>query len=71
MKRPLYALLVLFLFAPVYLCVGYEGFRPDWLTTRVGVVPASVLVVVGLMAVFIGLTWVFSGQAFGEDEGAQ
>ncbi len=71
MKRLLYALLVLLLFAPVYLCVGYAGLRPSWLTTRVATIPASVLVVVALMAIFVGLAWSFSGQAFAEDEDAQ
>ena len=62
-----FAFLVLALFAPVYLCVGSPAFRPDWLTLRFATVPLSVWVVVGLMGVFVLLTWAFSGAAFGTD----
>ena len=66
-RQVAFAILVLLLFAPVYLCVGSAAFRPDWLAERVAGVPLSMLLVVVLMVVFVGLTWAFSGEAFGGD----
>jgi hypothetical protein len=60
----LLSLLLLLLFSPVVLAVGSPAFRPAWLDRPVAGMPPAVLWVLGSIAVFIVLTWIFARMAF-------
>jgi hypothetical protein len=65
LRQVLLSLLVIALFAPVYLSSGWAGLRPAWLPDRVAGVPLSTWLVLGLIAVFVALVCLFSRGAFG------
>lgn len=67
-------ILVMALFAPVFLSIGSPRFRPSWLSATIGWIPVTVLGTLVLMSVFVCLTWIFSKVAFDttdDDGGAQ
>ncbi len=63
------SLLLLALFSPVVLAVGWDAFRPAWLTSTIGGIPASVLWIVGSIALFVALTWLFARMTFVRQDG--
>lgn len=63
------SLLLLALFSPIVLAVGSAAFRPAWLTATVAGIPASVLWVVGSIAMFVALTWIFARMTFVRNDG--
>lgn len=62
------SLLVVALFAPVFLSTGSAALRPAWLDQAVAGVPVFSLLVLGLLVLFVVLVWAFSGMAFGDAE---
>ncbi len=68
LRQVILSVLVMAVFAPVFLAVGSPAFRPAWLSNPViGEIPASALVELAYLALFVVLVWVFSGSAFAED----
>jgi polyferredoxin len=61
------SLLVIALFAPIYLPTGSAAFRPAWLSHFAAGMPISVWMVLGLIVLYVALTWLFSRSAFGDD----
>jgi uncharacterized membrane protein (DUF485 family) len=68
------SILLLVLFAPVFLSSGSAAFRPAWLGTRLGPLPTDIWIVLGLMVLFVLMVWIVSVLAFrradDSDEGA-
>ena len=58
------SILLLVLFAPIFLSSGSAAFRPAWFTDRIGPLPVSVWMVLGLMVVFVAMVWIVSASAF-------
>jgi hypothetical protein len=67
LKKVALSALVLALFAPVYLFVGSPAFRPSWAASRFVGIPVTVLWVLILFVTFVGLTWIFSREAFADE----
>ncbi|HTI67938.1 MAG TPA: hypothetical protein VL460_10390 [Caulobacteraceae bacterium] len=67
-RQVLISALMAALFAPVYLSSGSAAFRPAWFTARVAILPASVWMVLILIAVFVLMVWVVSGGVYGRDD---
>lgn len=63
---------MLVLFAPVFLSSGSAAFRPAWFTSRLGPLPVSVWMVLGLIAIFVLMVWIVSASAFkGADDAGE
>jgi hypothetical protein len=61
-------ILMVALFAPVYLSSGSADFRPAWFTDLIGPLPVSVWLVIALIVIFVGMTWFVSGGVYGQND---
>ena len=63
------SLLAVILFAPVFVASGWPGLRPAWLADRIAGFPISMILILGLIAVFVALACWLAGGTFGAADG--